>query len=444
MRPPVYVLSTGTELSTGRSIDTNAPFIARTLAERGFPIAGLGTLPDDSTILRDEIRHLLERPDVGIVVMTGGLGPTDDDLTVDVLSELAGVEAVEDPDHLRKLETLAKRYPSRIRLENTRRQIRVAGGSRVLKNERGLAPGMLVTIAAERLPESAYSDGAQREAKYVAAMPGVPQEMELMFRGDLLPSFEERFPESKRARTVFFIYGMGESTFQSQMFGIARRGQSAENPLAKLDELPADFRWGVTAAAGHLKVFYECDDAAVVERLEGLAKTEMAEHYLPQVADSMLHDLCAASGRRIAAAESCTGGLIGKVLTDRPGSSAYFLGSLVTYANQAKTALLDVSPALLEKYGAVSPECARAMAVGAQMRMGSDFAVAVTGIAGPEGGTASKPVGTVYVGVTGRGVLEDEVTVHTLSIPLDRDRIRQYTAQLALFHLYHYIRNAKT
>ncbi|MCR9142475.1 MAG: nicotinamide-nucleotide amidohydrolase family protein [bacterium] len=434
MRPPVYVLSTGTELSTGRSIDTNAPMIARTLAERGFPIAGLGTLPDDTKILRDEIDHLLKRPDVGMVIMTGGLGPTDDDLTVDVLSDLAGVPTVEDPDHLRKLEALAKRYPTRIRLDNTRRQIRVAGGSRVLKNERGLAPGMLVTIATK---DAGFPE------KYVAAMPGVPQEMELMFRGDLIPVLEERFPESNRARTVFYIYNMGESTFQARMFGIVRRGQSEEKPLAKLEELPEDFRWGVTAAAGHLKVFYECDDAAVVERLEDLAKTEMAEHYLPEIADLMIHNLCAESGRRIAAAESCTGGLIGKTLTDRPGSSSYFLGSLVTYANQAKSAVLDVSPTLLEKYGAVSPECARAMAVGAQIRMGSDFAVAVTGIAGPDGGTASKPVGTVFVGVTGRGVLEDQVTVHALSIPLDRDRIRQNTAQIALFHLYHYMKAAQ-
>jgi nicotinamide-nucleotide amidase len=433
MRPPVYVLSTGTELSTGRSIDTNAPTIARALAERGFPIAGLGTLPDDTTILRDEIRHLLERPDVGIIIMTGGLGPTDDDLTVDVLAELAGVDAIEDPDHLRKLETLAKRYPSRIRLENTRRQIRVAAGSRVLKNERGLAPGMLAAI---------QTCDATMPEKYIAAMPGVPQEMELMFQGDLVPFLEERFPATGRARTVFYVYNMGESNFQSRMFGIARRGQSEENPLANLAHLPEDFRWGVTAAAGHLKVFYECNDAAVVERLEGLAKTEMADHYLPDVADLMVHNLCSESGKRIAAAESCTGGLIGKVLTDRPGSSSYFLGSLVTYANQAKTALLDVSPALLEKYGAVSPECARAMAVGAQIRMGSDFAVAVTGIAGPDGGTASKPVGTVFVGVTGRGLTEENVTVYSLSIPLDRDRIRQYTAQIALFHLYHYMRAA--
>ena len=427
-RPPVYVLSTGTELSTGRSIDTNAPFIARTLAERGFPIAGLGTLPDDTVILKNEIQHLLDRPDVGLVIMTGGLGPTDDDLTVDVVAGLAGKAPVDEPDHLRKLEALAKRYPNRIKLENTRRQIRVVDGCRVLKNERGLAPGMLVDVG----------------AKQVAAMPGVPQEMELMFLGDLVPHLEAQYPESGRGRTVFFVYGMGESTFQGKMFGIVRRGQTSETPLAKLDELPADFNWGVTAAEGYLKVFFECDDPAVVERLEGLVKSELAEHYLPERVDALLHKLLPESGQRIAAAESCTGGLIGKILTDRPGSSGYFLGSLVTYANEAKQAALDVPAQLLEKYGAVSPEVARAMVVGAQIKLGADFAVAVTGIAGPDGGTASKPVGLVYVAVAGRGVLEDDATVHTLNIPLDRARVRGNTAQLALFHLYHYIKERRS
>ena len=437
MRPPVYVLSTGTELSTGRSIDTNAPMIARTLAERGFPIAGLGTLPDDTTILRDEIQHLLNRPDVGIVIMTGGLGPTDDDLTVDVLAELAGTTPVDEPQHLRKLEALVKRYPQRINLDSTRRQIRVIDGCRVLKNERGLAPGMFVTIPVAN-PDAKQS----ATTKYVAAMPGVPQEMELMFSDDLLPLLESQYPESGRARTVFYIYNMGESTFQARFFGILRRGATGdETPLAKLEDLPADFRWGVTAAAGHLKVFFECDDASVVARLEDLAKTTMADHYLPEIADLMLHNLCVAGGQRIAAAESCTGGLIGKILTDRPGSSSYFLGSLVTYSNEAKMQILDVQRELLDTHGAVSPECARAMAVGAQIKMGADFAVAVTGIAGPDGGTAAKPVGTVFLAIAGRGVSEDHARVHALNIPLDRDRVRQNTAQLALFYLYHYMRD---
>ena len=167
----------------------------------------------------------------------------------------------------------------------------------------------------------------------------------------------------------------------------------------------------------------------------------MADHYLPEIADLMLHNLCVAGGQRIAAAESCTGGLIGKILTDRPGSSSYFLGSLVTYSNEAKMQILDVQRELLDTHGAVSPECARAMAVGAQIKMGADFAVAVTGIAGPDGGTAAKPVGTVFLAIAGRGVSEDHARVHALNIPLDRDRVRQNTAQLALFYLYHYMRD---
>jgi nicotinamide-nucleotide amidase len=360
--------------------------------------------------------------------MTGGLGPTDDDLTVDVLATLAGTQALDDPDHLRKLETLARRYPARIRLETTRRQVRVVEGSQVLRNERGLAPGMLVQIAT--------TGGA---TKPVAAMPGVPQEMELMFLQDLLPALETLYPESGRARRVFYIYNMGESTFQARFFGISGRGAKDVKPLVDVASLPPDFRWGVTAAAGHLKVFLECDDAAIIARLEDLARTEMAAQYLPEIVDLLIHESCSRSGLRLGAAESCTGGLIGKILTDRPGSSTYFLGSLVTYANEAKVELLGVPQEILAKHGAVSEECARAMAMGAQLRLGADFAVAVTGIAGPEGGSAAKPVGTVFVGCARRGGTENDARVYALNIPLDRDRVRQYSAQMALFYLYHYM-----
>lgn len=427
MRPAVYVLSTGTELSTGRSIDTNAPFIARMLAERGFAVAGLGTLPDDYDILKKEIIHILERPDVEVAVMTGGLGPTDDDLTVDVLAEIAGTEPVEDPDHLRKLEILAKRFSRRLTLESTRRQVRVVQGARTLRNERGLAPGMALEV------------NIGGRTKIVAAMPGVPQEMEQMMSTDLVPFLEERYPDSERGRAVFYVYNMGESEFQARFFGTGRdAGRLPVKPIFTPDALPEDFRWGITAGAGHLKVFFEARSArAIAEMVEDTVVPELPHQVCFAPVEDMLHEYCLAQNVTVAAAESCTGGLIGKILTDRPGSSGYFLGSLATYANAAKQKVLGVPESILVEHGAVSKECAVAMAEGVRRITGADYSVAVTGIAGPDGGSDAKPVGTVYIACAGK---DGESIVDHLLIPLDRDRMRNYTARIALFDLYRYMR----
>ena len=424
MRKSIVVLSTGTELSSGRSRDSNGPEIAERLVDLGYPVMGLRIIPDDPLLLLEEVARAVEDRRVAAVIMTGGLGPTADDHTIDVLAELTGLATQEDPEAIRKMELLARRWKRRFDTSAARRQARVLTGCRVLPNARGLAPGLVVTL---------HTDSG---ACLLAAMPGVPQEMQLMFERELLPVLTEAVPTQRLEREAFYLYGIGESSFQGRFFGTPGGVSDGPEPVTDSASLPTDFSWGVTAARGTIKVFFESADRAALVRTKGLARGAFPEEFLERPVQDLLHEYLTASGRTLALAESCTGGWIGKLLTDRPGASAYFLGGLVSYANSAKQQLLGVSAETLNDFGAVSEECAVAMAAGARGRFGSDYGLSVTGIAGPDGGTAQKPVGTVFtaaVGPSGSRCVR-------LDLPLDRDRVREYSTNLALFHLYRFVR----
>ena len=422
------ILSTGSELTSGRSIDGNGPFLASTLSEIGYDIYGKAILPDDPESLQREIGRWMQL-DLAGIIMTGGLGPTADDHTLDVAAELTGRAIVDDEKSLRRLEMIAARSRGRISVENARRQVRTLEGATVLKNDAGLAPGFLVE----------YGDENRNPRPVLVAMPGVPQEMTAMFEKYTLPALRERFATKERARRVFYVYGIGESTFQQRFFGRKRPRPDDEPPLVNQSDLSPDFRWGITAGEGRNKVFFDSYDQAEIDRLYEIALGEYPERLMDDTVEGMLHGLCTQRGFTIGAAESCTGGLAGKLLTDRPGSSAYFLGSLACYHNDVKEKVLGVPAATLEAHGAVSRETAAAMATGALDALGCDFAVSITGVAGPGGGTPEKPVGLVYSGVAGRG---REPTTFETNLPLDRDRIRRYSANMALFFLYNYIRES--
>ncbi len=447
MRSAIYILSTGTELSSGRSHDSNAPFLARSLAERGFSIAGFATLPDDANILKRELAHALSRPEVDAVIMTGGLGATDDDFTVAVLAELCEAEIVEEAQAFRRLQLLAHRYPGRFNLEAARRQIRVISTAKVLSNRTGIAPGMLIEYP------------TPFQSKYIIAMPGVPQEMRAMFEGKLLAHLEELYPQPAKKRIIFYLYGMGELQFQERFFGDRSTNSSTNNSansstnssasssagkgasraaLTEGIDIPADFHWGVTAGSGCLRIFMEANSAEILETLQTLAAKEFSDHFLEARAEELLQAYCSRYGIRIATAESCSGGMIAKTLTDRPGSSRYFEGAIVSYSNVLKENLLGVSKDILDNYGAVSSECAIAMAENALQVMQVDFTLSITGIAGPDGGSRAKPVGLVFTAFAG---VATPPLVRRWNWPLDRDRIRQYSSHLALFGLYKYIRH---
>lgn len=433
MSASFYILSTGTELTTGRSRDANGPNIATTLAESAYHIAGLATLPDEPDVLHDELRRFLEQPGVDGVIMTGGLGPTEDDHTVDVLSRLVNRNTYEHESSLQKLLERAKAFPGKIDVEMARRQVRVVEGAVVLPNTTGIAPGMLVE----------YNKSCCQERAIVAAMSGFPQEMLPILHEHLIPELNRRYPTGNKKKKTFFIYGVGESTFQTHFFGTRVKSspyiknEPKTRPLIAPEELPDDFRWGVSAGEGRIRVFFESAVEERLDRLFTIARDFYKDRLLLEPAEVLLHQLLIETGLSIGIAESCTGGLVGKIVTDKPGSSSYFMGSLVTYSNNAKEKLLGVPSVILEEHGAVSHETACAMAEGVLKALNSEFALSITGIAGPDGGSPEKPVGTVYLGFASK---KGDTESTRIFYPLDRERIREFTAGLALYHLYDYIR----
>ncbi|MCE9597659.1 MAG: nicotinamide-nucleotide amidohydrolase family protein [Spirochaetia bacterium] len=413
---PFYIFSTGSELSSGRSRDTNGPDIARALSEAGLEVAAITLLPDDPSAILAELNRIRALPGTQGIVMTGGLGPTADDFTVDVLAQFTGRGISEDEYAMRKLEIAAKRS-ARIKLESARRQARVLEGAHVLRNEKGMAPGMIVDVP------------AGSGSVLVAAMPGVPSEMKAMFENELFPEIKRRFIAHNRSRLVFLIYGVGESQVQATLFG-------DDTQVGLITDLPIDFRWGVTAQAGFIKLFFETSDTGLLAKIDSLAAAAYPGIKLDLPVEEKLHDLCIAQNLKLGLAESCTGGLIAKLITDRSGSSQYFQGSCVVYANEAKTKLLGVSQDILAKHGAVSEETALAMASGALDVLGADISISITGIAGPDGGSKEKPVGTVYCAAMQRG--KKPLAVKWF-MPFDRERIREYSGRMALLHLFNYL-----
>ena len=341
---------------------------------------------------------------------TGGLGPTEDDHTVDVLSRFSGHPTTEDPGALRKLQWVARKS-SRVKLESARRQVRVLEGQKVVENRRGLAPGILL--------EKETSAGG---TILVLALPGVPSEMHPMFESvseDLL----SRLPARSMERSVLYVYGEGESSFQSKVIEPIR------------DDLSPDFQWGITSGRGHIRVFLESPQKREIALIEDSVKEHYRGRFFHRPVEELIHEHCLEKGYWLATAESCTGGLVGKLITDRAGSSGFYYGGAVVYSNDSKVKVLGVSQEILDKSGAVSEPCARAMASGLRQRTGVHYSLSITGIAGPGGGTEEKPVGTVFVGLAGPRGSE----VHPLFFPLDRERIRDYTAIMSLFLLYDFI-----
>lgn len=404
-----YILSTGTELSSGRSRDSNGPRIAQRLEEEGFKCGGISLLPDDARILKEHIRNLIKSEIISLIIITGGLGPTSDDLTIDVLSDICSKDIIEDRGHLEKLQLFIHTKARKIQFDIARRQVRVLDTSYILKNDTGLAPGMLLEL------------GTESKKKWIAAMPGYPQEMNPMLENYLLPELKKLIPAQTVFRKDFYLYGISESAFQRQFI--------------ESISLSTNFSWGVAARNAHLKIFIESSDETEILETYKKASEFYAESILELPVIEMLHNILLEKKITIGGAESCTGGLIGKILTDIPGSSNYFKGCIVSYSNDVKKTVLGVREKTLEMHGAVSEECAVEMAEGARNILNTDYSFSVTGVAGPEGGTEKKPVGTAWTAFNdGKNIL-----TRKFFFPVDRDRMRMNTAHIVLFHLYRMI-----
>jgi nicotinamide-nucleotide amidase len=398
------ILSTGTEVTRGELINTNAAWLAERLTSLGFEVREHVSVDDHTGRIIDALRRLCEQH--AVVVCTGGLGPTSDDLTSEAVARVAGVPLVRDDQVVRHLEHW---YASRGRVmpEPNRKQADFPRGAHVLPNEVGTAPGFAVTIG----------------NCVCACLPGVPAEMKPMFDASVVPliaASAEHTMHQLHIRT----FGLPESTVAQRIADIER--QHPEVTVGYRARFP-EVEVKVLAHAAS-----QSQAQANAEHVMRLIRERLGDHVYGGRYDSLasvVGRVLREQNKTLALAESCTGGLVGAMLTEVAGASAYFASSAVTYTNAAKTRMLGVPEARLKAHGAVSAEVAHDMAAGVLETSGADIAVAITGIAGPEGGTDDKPVGLVWFGVAQRGLVTQTVSHRFHG---DRGRIRTHAAHTAL------------
>lgn len=404
------MLTIGNELLIGQVRDTNASWLGEQLTLAGVVVHRMATVGDDEEALQSELRQSLAESD--LVVTTGGLGPTGDDRTREAVAGLFGVELVFQGEIL---EDIRERFKLRGRSlpESNRSQAMVPAGFEVLSNRVGTAPGLWHEI---RQGEAAGS--------MLAVLPGVPHEMKHLFTGEVLPRMRRRGGLHNIVHRTLRTAGIGESSLQEAVGDLS----SVLSDNLRLAWLPGagGVRLRMTAFGSNRE---EADDH--IAQLEACLQDRIGEHIygandetLEEVVGHMLRD----RSLTVAVAESCTGGYVAHALTNIPGSSEYVAGGVVAYSNRAKMDVLGVLPDALRQHGAVSEEVAAQMAEGVRHRLGADMGLSTTGIAGPDGGTPEKPVGTVWIGYADAGGVE----AHRLQLVRDRILNKQLTTTFLL------------
>jgi nicotinamide-nucleotide amidase len=402
------ILSIGTELTRGELINGNAAWLSERLTALGLEVIEHAVVADDSARIGATLARFAR--EVKLVVCTGGLGPTSDDLTAQAAALLLGIPLERHAPTMERIEARYRRL-GRAMPEPNRKQADLPRAARVLDNDAGTAPGFVLQI----------------ERAQCWFFPGVPSEMQHLFERYLTP---EMAPQIARTSHQVHIrtFGLRESEVAERLAEIDLGG-ALHHP-----DVVIGYRARI--AEIEVKVLARAADEraaiALAERVAAQVRERLGIHAYGGRDDNFPAHVGAslrARGLKVAVAESCTGGLIGKLLTDPAGSSDYFVLDAVTYANRAKRDLLGVPADLLERHGAVSGEVASAMAEGALERAGADLAVATTGVAGPGGGTADKPVGTVWLALAQRG---GKTLAERRQLSGDRDRVRTLTAYAAL------------
>ena len=404
------ILSIGDELALGQQLDTNSQWLSQRLAEQSIITIEHRTVADHRTAIAAAIKDLTGRCDV--LVITGGLGPTADDLTREGLGDVAapGEELAIDDEALADItEMFRKRH--RAMPEMNRKQAQRPAAMRCLRNPHGTAPGIAGEIGACE----------------VFALPGPPREMQPMFVRHVLPAIASMDGSERIVLTAaVHEFGMGESVAAEKLGDLMARDR---NPLI-----------GTTVSDAIVSARIRVEDARDRAQQQLKSTVETIEHaWQPYVfgRDSeTLSDSAASLLRKrkksIVTAESCTGGWLGKAIVDRPGSSDYYVGGWIAYSNDFKSSFLDVPADLIDRHGAVSAQVARALAEGALIKSDADIAMAITGIAGPDGGTATKPVGTVHIGLAERGENRTTSISRHFLFPGDRASVRDRSVKAAL------------
>jgi len=400
------ILAVGSELLGTVRLDTNSLKLTALLDRYGVELRRKAVIGDSEEEIAGELRNLIPRVD--LVLITGGLGPTSDDVTREAVAAALGRELHLDEEVLasleRRFQSLGWRMP-----EVNRRQAWVVDGAEVLPNGRGTAPGMRI----------------EHQGCNLFLFPGVPVELEGLMASALEPWLAARSGGVARETAVLKIAGLPESLVEERIAPAYEEfGRESITILANAGEirLQATAQGPEPERRARLKV--------MTERLSALAGDAVFTTRDEDTLESVIGGLLRASGTTLTTAESCTGGLVAQRITAVPGSSDYFLGAAVTYSNELKTRMVGVPAEMIAANGAVSEPVARAMAEGVRRELGSDWGIGITGVAGPGGGSEEKPVGTVHVAVA--GPREGEVEHRHLRLPGDRERIRRFSSQIVL------------
>jgi nicotinamide-nucleotide amidase len=399
------VLTIGDELLRGEIVDSNKSFLSEKLLGIEVETRFHTSVNDDPDDMRDAFLRAADRSP--IVLVSGGLGPTRDDLTVEVLAATFGRGLVQHEPSLRRIEEFFARNQRAMSPSNAKQAL-VPEGCEVLPNPVGTAPGCMLDVG----------------RAVFFCMPGVPRELYRMMDEQVVPRVAARLGGARGVMRAALLrtFGVGESNLEDELTDVGREdGVILGFRTAFPDNFLRPIARAQTVKEADAKLARAC--AAIEAKLGPLVYTRGEK-----TMEAVVGELLAERGVTLATAESCTGGLIGARLTAVPGSSRYYRGGVVAYANEAKRDLLGVPEALLREHGAVSAPVARAMAEGARARLGADLALATTGISGPDGGTPEKPVGLVWIAFASK----DGTDAEQMVFPFDRERHRVLTAQTAL------------
>jgi nicotinamide-nucleotide amidase len=399
------IVSIGNELLNGHTADTNTPWLCSKLLELGIPVKSGWLVPDEHDRIVQSLRQAAEWG--SLILVTGGLGPTDDDITRQAVADYLQVPLELRPELLEQLRSFFAQR-GRPMPEKNISQAYIPRGCEIVENPKGTAAGF-------------WADNNQVK---MAVMPGVPAEMKFMFETQILPRLTQLPSDAVVVNEKVRCFGIGESDIAQKLGNLMQRGR---NPLINSTCGAGDVVLHISATARNR------DEALrMIKQDKQLLSELLGDCIYGYEEDSLAHKvggLLRRKGKKIALAESCTGGLLSEMLTDIPGSSDYLLAGWITYSNEAKINQLDIPERLIIEHGAVSGPVARQMAIGAARKCGADIAVGITGIAGPGGGSDQKPVGLVFISV----YFEGECTVYEYRFPpVSRQAIRQRAAMTAL------------
>jgi nicotinamide-nucleotide amidase len=403
------IIAVGSELLGDLRVDTNSLFLAGRLAELGIELRTKAVVGDSRHDVAMLLQQAIGRAD--LIILTGGLGPTEDDVTRDAVADVLGLPLDEDPGILTLIRQRFERRGLQMP-EVNRRQALVPRGAQVLENPNGTAPGLLI----------------EHRDRLIVLLPGPPRELQPIFEALVSSVLAQRTTGERLVRSMLIVTGRTESHVEQAIQHLYGEWRKASTPVDAT----------ILASPGQIELHLSVrsDDAPSAERVLAAARQSVIDilgddvvstdgRPLEKVVGDLLHE----RALKIAVAESCTGGLLLSRLTDIPGSSAWVAAGAVAYSNESKTAFADVPPALIQAHGAVSEPVAVAMAEGIRARLGSNVGVGVTGIAGPSGGTPQKPVGTVAIAVVAP---DASARVRSFAFPGGRAQVKYQATQAAL------------